>query len=140
MLAESSDIAAINAVINHPAVRPYVGAPDAGPLDITPLVKPENLLLFGEHGGFLLQWSAPWTREVHTFMLPSGRGKWAEAAAREGIGIAYERATRVLWTKIPRKWPHIRNYAARMGMAATGETTEQFGEPYDVYAMVPTCQ
>lgn len=118
-------------MINHPAVRPFVGAPDGGDLDISPLLKPENLFPFGEHGGFALLWTAPFTREVHTFILPGGRGKWAREAAAEGIAMAREHGTAVLWTKIPPASPHVQAYAAGMGMKPTGETLEG----HAIYAM-----
>lgn len=136
MLSLSRDAAAINAVINHPAVRPFIGAPEVGALDIAPiLARPENLFPFGEYGGFALVWSAPATREVHTYILPEGRGKWARDAAREMIGIAAEHGTNKLWTKIHPDMANVRIYATRAGMKATGEVIETLGEPYAVYSM-----
>lgn len=135
LLHLSNDAAEINAAVNHPAVRPFVGEPDAGVLDISPLIVPENLFPFGEHGGFALIWTAPATREVHTFILPEGRGRWAVLAAREGIAIAAAKGTRVLWTKIPPNSENVRSYAARMGMAPTGEVVETLGHPHAIYAM-----
>lgn len=130
---EDADL--INEVINHPAVRPFIGFADAGDLDITPLVRPENLFPFGEHGGFALLWSAPRTREVHTFILPKGRGAWARQAAADGIDIARSDGTRTLWTKIPDDQPNVRAFAVGMGMQPTGEVIETDGKPYAVYAM-----
>lgn len=123
-------------MVNHPAVRPFVGAPDAGELDLTPVVvRPENLFPFGEYGGFALIWSAPKIREVHTFVLPEGRGAWARQAAAEMLGIAAENGTHVLWTKIAPDRTNVRQYAVRAGMKATGETVDMFGEPHDIYSM-----
>lgn len=123
-------------MVNHPAVRPFVGAADAGALDVSPLVdRPENLFPFGEHGGFALIWTAPHTREVHTFILPEGRGKWARDAAQEMLGIAAEHGTRSLWTKINPEHPNVRIYAVRAGMKPTGEVIETFGSPYAVFSM-----
>lgn len=122
LLHITTDAAAVNAVVNHPAVRPFVGSPDEGEIDLSELTaRAENLFLLGEHGGFALYWTAPFTREVHTFVLPKGRGAWARDAAGEGIVIAVAHGTAVLWTRIPPGLPNVRAYAVRMGMRPTGE-------------------
>ena len=132
----SRDIPTINAVINHPAVRPHVGAPDAGYLDVSPIVAdPENLFPMGEHGGFALIHTGPGEREVHTFITPEGRGRWALDAAQEMISLARDNGTHRLWTKISLDQPHVRRFAVMSGMKDTGETVEEFGKPYGVYAM-----
>jgi len=135
-LSLSRDIPAINAAVNHPAVRPFVGAPDDGPLDVTPLVaNPDNLFPMGEYGGFALVQTAPGVREVHTFIAPEGRGRWAFEAARKMIDIARDNGTRTLWTKVSVDAPHVRRFAVMSGMKATGETVECFGKPHDVLSM-----
>lgn len=121
-------------MVNHPSVRPFVGFADAGELDISPLIQPENLFPFGVHGGFALVWTAPYTAEVHTFILPEGRGKWARQAAADGIAMARERGFAVLWTKIPPDAPHVQAYAAGMGMQPTGESVGG----HAIYAMGTT--
>lgn len=136
MLTLSRDVDAINAVVNHPAVRPFVGAPDAGALDLSELVETSaNLFPMGEHGGFALIWTAPHTREVHTFILPEGRGKWARDAARDGIALAVEHGTRRLWTQVAPEQRNVAAYAVGMGMEPTGETLDTLGHPHVVYAM-----
>jgi hypothetical protein len=126
----------INAAVNHPAVRPHLGMPDVGNLDLSESVaKPENIFPIGEHGGFALIWTAPFAREVHTFISPEGRGAWARNAAREGIEMARECGTRLLWTRIPPEGPNVRVFAALMGMAPTGEVISTFGTPYAIYSM-----
>lgn len=123
-------------MVNHPAVRPFVGAADLGPVDLSPLVdRPEHLFPFGAHGGFALIWTAPATREVHTFMLPEGRGSWARQARSEGIQAAREAGTRTLWTKVPPDAPHVEAFAVEGGMRPTGEVIDTFGAPYAVFSM-----
>lgn len=136
LLHLTKDANAVNAVVNHPAIRPFVGEPEAGDLDLSPLMaRPENLFPFGAHGGFALIWTAPHAREVHTFILPEGRGKWAREAAREGIEMARQCGTQMLWTRIPPHAPNVRAYATIMGMAPTGEEIEVFGSPWPIYCM-----
>jgi len=136
MLDRSYDADRINLVVNDPAVRPFVGAVDAGDLDLTEAVeRPEHWFLMGEHGGFGLIWTAPNVHEVHTFILPSGRGKWAVKAAEAMIDFARKNGDTMLWTKIPPKLKHVGSYARLMGMKTTDMVVETFGEPYEIYKM-----
>lgn len=124
-------------MINDPAVRPFVGPEDLGPLDISEQVaNPVNLFVMGEHGGFGLLWTAPFTREVHTFILKEGRGIWAREAAQAGIELARQHGTAILWTRIPQgRLPNVHAFAKWMGMRPTGEVIQTFDEPHDVYMM-----
>lgn len=136
MLERSHDAARINAVVNHPEVRPHVGAPEIGELDLTELVaRPEHWFLMGDHGGFMLSWSAPGVREVHTFVLPEGRGKWAEDARAAMLDYARDNGTQMLWTKIAEGDRHVIRYARQGGMQFTGDVLETFGKPYRIYRM-----
>jgi len=136
MLERCFDADRINAVVNDPAVRPHVGAPDAGDLDVSELIaRPEHWFLMGDHGGFMLGWSAPETREVHTFILPEGRGKWADAARTAMIDYARSNGTQRLWTKIAENDRHVIRYARHGGMQFTGDVLETFGKPYRIYRM-----
>lgn len=136
MLDRSYDAERINIVINDPYVRPFVGGVELGDIDITNAVeRPENWFLMGEHGGFGLIWTAPNAHEVHTFILPSGRGKWATDAAKAMIDFARKNGDTMLWTKIPIKLKHVGAYARMMGMKTTGMVSEMFGEPYEIYKM-----
>lgn len=66
-----------NAILNHPDVRPLVGKPDLGALDLSMQVtNPRNYLLMGEHGGILFVWLQPGIYERHIAVLPVGRGEW----------------------------------------------------------------
>lgn len=136
MLERSYDADRINVIVNDPAVRPFVGPLDFGEIDLAEAVaRPEHWFLIGEHGGFSLIWSAPNTHEIHTFILPSGRGKWAVKAAESMIAFARENGDTMLWTKIPPKWKHVGSYARLMGMKPTDMVVATFGEPYEIYKM-----
>ena len=136
------DAAWINRVVNDPEVRPYVGPVELGELDMSGLMgQAENLFLMGEHGGFALIWTAPKTLEVHTFILPSGRGEWARQAASEGMELARQSGAERLWTRIPPDLPHVKLYARGMGMKPTGEVIQTFDKPYRIYSMeINSCQ
>lgn len=141
-VAPSRDVAFINAVVNHPEVRPFIGSPDLGELDLSPAVsRSENLFMIGIHGGFALGWSAPGVREVHTFILPSGRGAWARRARAEMVSYCRKAGDTMLWTKIPPGQPHVVQFAREAGMRPTGQEVETFGVMHEVYKMeLQRCQ
>lgn len=136
------DASTVNEVINHPAVRPFSGMPDAGYLDFAPLVAcPENAFLVGEHGGFMLLWSSPGVRELHVFLLPEGRGKWGFETQAEVIAYAASHDIHSLWARIEPSMRHLVLFARKGGMKPTGEVIETCGVPYRIFAMeVPTCR
>lgn len=135
MLERSFDIARINEVVNHPAVRPFVGPGDEF-ADATVLVENDkNWFLMGEHGGFCLEWKTPDMHEVHTFILPEGRGEWARDAAKAGIAFAVENGDKYLCTLIPPGQRNVAAYARSMGMRPTGEETEMLGTRYQNFKM-----
>jgi hypothetical protein len=136
MLARCYDAGFVNQVVNHPDVRLGVGAPELGELDLTELIdRPEHWFLMGDYGGFMLSWSAPDVREVHTFITPEGRGKWANAARAAMINYARKNGTKMLWTKIDPNDRHVERYARQGGMQLTDEVIETFGKPYRIYRM-----
>lgn len=136
MLVRSHDAARINEVINHPTVRPAVGMPELGDLDMASVIeRPEHWFLMGDHGGFALTWSAPATYEWHSFILPEGRGKWAADARTEAIEYARQNGARMLWSKIPPDAPHVDRFARQGGMKPTNDVIVTLGVPYRVFNM-----
>jgi hypothetical protein len=135
MLERSFDTARINEVINHPSVRPYVGPGDYF-ADVTPLVNDtNNWFLMGEHGGFGLTQTTPGVHEIHTFILPEGRGAWARDAAQVLLDFARENGDNKVWTKVPSDQKNVEVYTRRAGLKPTGEEVELFGKPYKVFGL-----
>jgi len=135
-LQRTDDAGWVNRVVNHPDVRPFVGAPEAGDLDLSALAeRPEHWFLLGDHGGFALLWTAPRTYEVHTFIFRSGRGEWGNAARAEGIEFARGQGAKTLWTKVPPQARHVERFARQGGMQPTGEVIETFGVPHRIFKM-----
>jgi hypothetical protein len=117
IIERHTDAARVNAVLNHPTVRPWVANGD-GEIDITPqLADPRNVLLMGEHGGCMYFHILPGLYEVHTQVLYEGRGSWAQQMAQASLHWMFTRTDccEVL-TRIPR--PHVaaRSLALRCGM------------------------
>lgn len=118
MIIRELDANHINQVLNHPEVREWVANDTDGVIDLTPAVSDQrNVLLMGEHGGCFFAQIQAGVYEVHTQVLPSGRGKWTrlltEACARFMFTQtdAYE-----IVTRIPQ--PHVaaRTAAQQQGM------------------------
>lgn len=135
MLDRSYDVEHINAVVNHPDVRPFVG-PGDDTLDLAPLVvRPENWFLMGKHGGFGLIWSAPRIHEIHTFILPEGRGRWAKDAAQELIAFARKNDDIMVWTKVAPDQKNVELFTRSAGLKPTETDVETFGVPYKTYSL-----
>ena len=142
MLERSFDVERINAVANHPEVRPFVGPAELGELDCTDAVAfDKNWFLMGEHGGYVLAWSAPNVHEVHVMILPEGRGKWAAKARQFTIDYAVDNGVETLWARIAPSAPSVSLYARRGGMQPTGEMIYTLGSAYDLFKMeLPKCR
>lgn len=110
----------VNALANHPAIRPTIGG--KGILDLTPILEnPLNIALLGDHGGFVYVWCAPATYEVHTMVREEGRGKWALEAARLSLDSIFDmHGARHVWTRVSLAHPHVRAFAVAAGMEACG--------------------
>lgn len=110
------DAQRINSVLNHPVVRPWVADVGDGVLDITSIVQNENnILLMGRHGGCLFFCPQPGVYEVHTQVLPEGRGPWALEFVR---GCARWMFTRTPAFEITTRVPHGHNAARALTIAA----------------------
>lgn len=102
MIQRATDATFINAVLNHPSVRPHVhGKP--GPLDMTAAIQdPNNLVLTGEHGGMILVQHIPGCWEIHTQVLPEGRGRWALEMAQSCMDWLFSKTNATdIFTRIP---------------------------------------
>ena len=69
----------VNYFINHPSVREWVSGDLKGVLDASILVNNKNNIFFTSiHGGCGFIKTAPSIFELHTFVLPEGRGSWVK--------------------------------------------------------------
>lgn len=128
MIARSFDGAFANRLVNHPDIRPFVGGDPEQPLDLQPIVENDwNYFLTGPAGGFLGVWTAPETYEVHTFILPSGRGPKAASLARLAITYMVNEGARHLWTRVARDARNVRMFTLRAGFRPCGEQTLDLG-------------
>ncbi len=88
-MIRTDSAAFLNRVVNDPSVRPHVGGGE-GVLDLGPLLDDRrNVALVNDHGGLIYVWREPHTYEVHTMLLPEGRGAGAVLAARESLRFMF---------------------------------------------------
>jgi len=106
----------INAVVNHPSVRPWVAA-GAGYLDLSAVVSnPTTVLLMAEGGGFLLTQQEPGIYEVHSQFLPDHRGPEVLTAAADASRYMFTRTDCVeIRTRVPQGNVAAAVLAKRMG-------------------------
>ena len=123
------DAEVVNALVNDPCIRPHIGDPDSGALDMAPLLAvPRNVCLTGEHGGFFYHWCAPGVFEVHTFVLKSGRGAWAREAAKASLSVMRaEYAADMVWTRVAPDMPHVHRFALEAGFVDCGSDDFDIG-------------
>jgi hypothetical protein len=117
VLARCFDIVLVNALANHPTIRPFLGDRSYDLIDFTGTVSNNsNIVLMGEHGGFLCNWCAPAVYEVHTMILPDGRGLWAKQAVAEALDLMWHKYhADKLWTRVALDRPEVRLFSRRVG-------------------------
>jgi hypothetical protein len=95
------DAAFLNRVANHPDVRPWIGG--TGELDLSAVVAaPRNFALVTPAGGWVLAMHEPGTYELHTLMLPQGRGREHFRAGAEGLRYMFAATdAREIVTRVP---------------------------------------
>lgn len=119
MIERTHDATFLNQVINHPEVRPWMGEPDAGELDLGPLLT--SGYAFGivepECGGFVVIYQGGEDYEIHTMFLPEKRGPIAMNAAREAVDYIFDITDcERLYTQLPNGNGPAKFLAIRMGM------------------------
>lgn len=115
-MKRTMDAERLNALANHPDVRPWLLGPD-GPLDLSPFVlNPAVVCLEAEHGAFLLVPILPQVYELHTMWMKAGRGKAFFAHAAEMFRYVFTRTDALeIVTKVPDG-----NRAAAVASTVTG--------------------
>lgn len=103
LLTRHTDAKFLNHVINDPSVVDWVRGPLPSPLDLSPIVEDiSNIALMGEHGGMVFIYSSQGSYEIHTQVLPSGRGKWCLKMSREALRWMFTRTSAMeLTTRVP---------------------------------------
>lgn len=144
MMRRCFDAVRINALVNDPSIRPFVGGDGSSHVDLTAVVEDrQNIFLLGAHGGFAFTWSAPRTYEVHTFILPEGRGPEALELALTARGWMEEHFADHLWTRVHPDAANVRAFTLKAGFRPAGEHTIDLGGgpvTYELFDWRPECQ
>lgn len=116
-LALAGDIPALNAILNHPGVLPYIGEGEALDAAKTP---PSILTFIEPHRAILFVPVQKGTWEFHTAFLPQARGREGLKMAKECASAMFETfGAQELVTYTPRDCPHARPPRS-MGFRQTG--------------------
>lgn len=127
----------LNAIANHPAVKPSLGYNDDY-TDFTPLLAhPEAYVLLERDGfGAVFEWSAPGVWQAHTMALPEVRGKQAVNAARAMVDYMFnERGARMLWGMTPKGHRPARVFNRAIGAKDAGEGEDARGVTVSLYTV-----
>lgn len=136
----SFDADRINFLVNHPTIRPHAGGDGVSYLDFGPLLTEENHFLSGEHGGVFFHWCAPDVYEVHIFILPEGRGRWAYDFAQAGLDYARSIGAIQLWARVTTR--QMRLFTLATGFVRRGERSfscQGHIDSYSIFDWRSTC-
>jgi hypothetical protein len=142
-LERTFDADRLNALANHPEIRPTCGGDGKSLLDLAPFVQDRhNHAVAWDSGAYLFTWSAPQTYEVHAMVLPEGRGRNAYRMA--ALGIAYMLAVGMerLWARVAREAKALRYYTIAAGFKRCGQHVLDIGFGpviYDLYQWKKPC-
>lgn len=98
MISPTKDLEGVYYLLNHPSIKDWVFG-DYVIDTIKPLIDDEeNKFFLGDLGGCFFIKRAPDIYELHSFVLPAGRGRWARDNFMEVLGwmFANTPATRIV--------------------------------------------
>jgi hypothetical protein len=143
-LFRTFDVERLNALANHPEIRPTCGGDGKSFIDLTPFVNDRhNHALLWSNGYFLYLWTAPQTFEVHAVVLKEGRGLPAYRAASHSIEYMVAHGAERLWARIDPTHRALRHFAASNGFERCGQHVTDIGFGpviYDLYQWKKPCQ
>ena len=117
MLVRQSDPAIVNHILNHPSVLPWVIGNKKAPLDASPVIaNTNNIVLACEWCAFIFAKMTTGIYELHTCVLPEGRGQGTISAGHEAMDWMFSSTDAAeIVTRVPRG-----NIAGDAAMRALG--------------------
>jgi len=144
MIERTFDAARLNSIANHEAIRPFIGGDITVDIDLSNAVADHaNIFLAGEHGAFAFSWTGPGVYEVHTMVLPDGRGPWAAAFALSARSWMADNGANHLWTRVDPEAHNVRAFTLKAGFQSAGRHTIDLGAgpvTYDIFDWRAPCQ
>lgn len=91
MIKRTMSATFLNAVANHPEVRPFLGGMENPVLDLSPLVEDPRCICLevSGAGGWVLQPILAGVYELHTIFLPEARGRAYFEQARQAVRMVF---------------------------------------------------
>lgn len=114
MLARQDSASRLTELANDPSIYHWIKGPLTGHFDTSSIVNPANVVLLGEHGGFVFLGMGGGIYDAHSLILPDGRGAWALEAAHEALDKIFESASEVTMM-VPRGNIAVRALVRRLG-------------------------
>ena len=135
MIRRTFDADTLNAIANHPEVRPGCG-PGTEPLDFTHFLSDRrNVALISDGGAAMFVWSGPDIYEVHTMFLPEAR-KGAVQVGRTMLNAMVDHhAARIIWCRVPEGNRACRLFTRLCGFASQGFTTDLHLGPVELFKL-----
>lgn len=125
-IGRDTDGRAVNRIVNHAAVRPWMVGTPAGdngePLDLAPLARdPRHRLLIGEpeaYGAFMCVQLLDGVYEAHAAVMPEGRGQWTLEFAEAALHHLFTATDAVeILTRVPQGHLASLTLVRRLGFA-----------------------
>lgn len=145
MIARSTDTDWLNRLFNHAEIRPWVAESADGDIDLSKVVgNGQNIALTGEFGATVFLKIDIGMYEVHTAILPEGRGKWAKQFAEQALIWMFcgSDCAEVL-TRVPARHPAAQALTRAVGFSEQFTVPDQVmfrGEPSAVTVYSLTLQ
>lgn len=123
MIARTFDADAVNALVNRPDVRPDLGFPELGELDVSALLADErNVCLSNGAGLIWFAYHAPGVFEAHIVCEPDYRGQPAMSMARAMLAMMFvEHGAVLIWCRPPVERRDVIMFAKTVGFMLNGE-------------------
>lgn len=127
MMTPTTDVAAVNAIANHPDVRPWLGG--EGPADLGPLMASPGTQTFLMPGAaFVLHAVGGGVYNAHSLFQPEAR-RYSRRAMREVLDTMFAAGAKEVWTMIPDGNDAAAALAKLGGFVQIGCCARMFPEP-----------
>lgn len=138
-IRRETDAGLVNAIANHPQVRPTFGYHD-GATDLSALFEHPDayvVLSDGKGAAAIFEWSAPGVWQGHSVFLPESRGEYGIAAGKAMCRWMFdEMGARMLWGMTPLRHKAAQAFNRLLGFRPDGEITDAADVRCRLFVMV----
>lgn len=138
IIRRETDAALVNAIANHPEVKPTFGY-NQGPTDLAPLFDHPDayaVLSDGTGAAGIFEWSAPGVWQGHSIFLPESRGEYGIAVARAMCRWIFDNlSARLIWGMTPLDHRAAALFNRMVGFRPEGEMVDAAGVRCRLFVM-----